>query len=424
MIKRMSQSFYYGWVIVFIAGFGVFFSGPGQTYSNSVYIDQYIADFGWSRSEVSGIYSIATFCAGILMFFVGRLIDQLGQRKMMVIVGTVLGLACFFNSFVSNIWMMAIGFFMIRLFGQGSMSLIPGTLVPQWFIVKRGRALSFMAIGSFASAAFFPVANAWMISRWDWQTSWQVWGCLLLFLFVPVVLLGVRNKPEDIGLVPDGKVEKQDQTSETIGTVIPVSEENWTLKEARKTVAFWAILICVGIPALVNTGITFHLLSILGENGLSPQIAATVLSLMAIVGFPISFASGFILEKVKTNLLVLLIFVIEIMLLLMLLVTKNFTFAIIFGILWGTAGGLERITFAIIWPNYFGRKYIGSIKGVAATIGVIASAFGPLPFGVGYDLFHSYTPVLLMTLLFPVIGIICASIAKKPEKATTANVAV
>ncbi|MCY8081592.1 MFS transporter, partial [Bacillus haynesii] len=191
--------FYYGWAIVLISALAVFFSGPGQTYSNSIFIDEYIQHFGWSRSEVSGIYSAATLCAGILMMFVGRFVDKLGQRKMMVVVGLVLGAACFFNSFAVNIWMVAAGFFLIRLFGQGSMTLLPNTLVPQWFIKKRGRAMSFMAVGSFASAALFPVLNAWMIEKWNWQFTWQVWGFLLVFFFVPLAFFCVRNQPEDIG---------------------------------------------------------------------------------------------------------------------------------------------------------------------------------------------------------------------------------
>nr|QRZ17229.1 hypothetical protein JUJ52_15805 [Virgibacillus sp. AGTR] len=105
----------------------------------------------------------------------------------------------------------------------------------------------------------------------------------------------------------------------------------------------------------------------------------------------------------------------------MLLVTTNVYVAFAFGVLWGIANGLERIGLNIIWPNYFGRKYIGSINGVGVTMGVLGSAFGPLPFGVGFDIFHSYTPVLLATLLFPLIGLFCALIAKKPEKSQLAN---
>lgn len=408
---------YYGWIIVFIGALGIFFSGPGQTYSNSIFIDAYIEDFGWSRSLVSSVYSIATLVAGLIMIFVGRFIDRFGQRVMMVVVGTLFAIACFWNSAVSTIWMLSIGFFAIRLLGQGSMSLIPNTLAAQWFVKKRGFAVSLMALGSFISAIVFPIINTWLIDTWDWRFAWQFWGILLLVIFVPVALLGVRNKPEDIGLEPDGPLKQKEELKPILGSaVVKEAEEDWTLQEAKKTRAFWAILICVGIPSMINTGITFHILSIFGSNDLSPGIAATVLSLMAMVGIPMSFVSGFITDRVQTNYLLLAIFIIEFILLLMLLITNNFFMAILFGIIWGTANGLERISLNVIWPNYFGRKYIGSINGVGVTMTVLGSSLGPLPFGVGFDLFHSYTPVLLASLIFPVIGMVCAILAKKPNK--------
>ena len=408
---------YYGWIIVFIGALGIFFSGPGQTYSNSIFIDAYIEGFGWSRSLVSSVYSIATLVAGLIMIFVGRFIDRFGQRVMMVVVGTLFAIACFWNSAVSTIWMLSIGFFAIRLLGQGSMSLIPNTLAAQWFVKKRGFAVSLMALGSFISAMVFPIINTWLIDTWDWRFAWQFWGILLLVIFVPVALLGVRNKPEDIGLEPDGPLKQKEELKPILGSaVVKEAEEDWTLQEAKKTRAFWAILICVGIPSMINTGITFHILSIFGSNDLSPGIAATVLSLMAMVGIPMSFVSGFITDRVQTNYLLLAIFIIEFILLLMLLITNNFFMAILFGIIWGTANGLERISLNVIWPNYFGRKYIGSINGVGVTMTVLGSSLGPLPFGVGFDLFHSYTPVLLASLIFPVIGMVCAILAKKPNK--------
>lgn len=112
--SRFFQTFYYGWFIVFIGGLGIFFSGPGQTYSNSAFIDEYIHDFGWSRTEVSSLYSGATLIAGLTLMFVGRFIDKYGQRFMMVTVGIVFALACFFNSMVTNMLMLGIGFFLVR----------------------------------------------------------------------------------------------------------------------------------------------------------------------------------------------------------------------------------------------------------------------------------------------------------------------
>jgi len=111
--------FFYGWVIVLIAALGMFFSGPGQTFTMSVFIDAYIRDFGWSRSLISSLYSFATLLSGLILFSVGRLVDRYGQRIMMTAVAALLGLACLWNSFITGPIMLFIGFFMLRLFGQG-----------------------------------------------------------------------------------------------------------------------------------------------------------------------------------------------------------------------------------------------------------------------------------------------------------------
>jgi len=413
--QPIMTSFYYGWVIVGMAALGVFFSGPGQTYSNSIFIDYYIRDFGWSRSLVSSIYSIATLASGILMFFVGRYIDKYGQRKMAVIVGTALAIACFWNSMVINVVMLFIGFFAIRLFGQGSMSLIPNTLVPQWFITKRGRAMSYVAIGGFIGSAAFPPLNAWMIDAWGWQSTWRIWGILLLVIFVPLAFFLIRNKPEEIGLLPDNR--KQPLVKSNIKETSDfVDEVSWTVKEAMKTRTFWLLLFCMAIPALVNTGLTFHLVSILGENNLSPKFAALILSLMAIIGFPVTLVAGYVLDKVKVNIVLACMFIGEILVIVVLLNVVNSPLAIIFGVIWGIMAGFERIVFGVIWPNYFGRKYIGSINGIAMTMGVIGSAFGPLPFGVSYDIFGGYTEILLIMMILPFLGSIAALLSKVPKK--------
>ncbi|MBP1940451.1 MFS transporter [Cytobacillus luteolus] len=402
--------FYYGWVIVMIGSMAVFFSGPGQTYSNAVFIDFYLADFGWNRSVISSIYSTATLCAGLLMMVVGRYIDKYGQRISMVFVSVALAFACLWNSMVTNIVMLFIGFFLIRLFGQGSMSLVPNTLIPQWFIEKRGRAFSLMAIGGFVSSALFPIVNLWMIEQWGWQFTWRVMGIVILMFFVPLAYFFVRNKPEDIGLLPDNKqiVTKSNEAD------IVIEEQSWTLAEAKKTRTFWLLLFCVTIPALVNTGLTFHLLSIFTESSLSPVLAATVLSLMAIIGFPISIFSGFLADKMQANYMLVIAFIGQILYILILLVSKSAILAISFGVLWGIVGGVERIALNVIWPNFFGRKYIGSIKGLAMSVMVIGSAFGPLPFGVFYDIFGGYNEILIVLLIFPVLGALAAFWAKKP----------
>ncbi|WP_051081156.1 hypothetical protein [Salsuginibacillus kocurii] len=72
-------SFFYGWIIVAVAALSAFFSGPGQTYTISVFIDAYIEHFDWSRTMISSIYSAATLLAGFSLFLIGRLVDKKGS---------------------------------------------------------------------------------------------------------------------------------------------------------------------------------------------------------------------------------------------------------------------------------------------------------------------------------------------------------
>ncbi|SDK30896.1 MFS transporter [Sediminibacillus albus] len=479
-LPLVNPPFFYGWIIVFVAGLSVFFSGPGQTYSISIFIDHYIADFDYSRSYVSGIYSTATLCAGFTLFLVGRLVDRFGQRAMMAVVASMLAVACFWNALLTGAIMMFIGIFLLRLFGQGSMTLLPNTLVPQWFRAKRGRALSLMTIGGFASPALFPPLNTWLIDQMGWRAAWVFWGILLVAVFVPLAILFVRNQPKDIGEVPDGdnrkarqrhwsfmdaartKVfwivlagllliisvwlinryswmsaitlwavivlvitpavslfvrylnKKRDDRSSPVNPNIEENEVNWTLKEAMRTRTFWFILFAVSVPALVNTGVTFHIVSIADGKGLSPETAALILSLMAIFGFPVSFIVGYLVDRISVHYILAVTFLGHIISLVILLFTNSAVMAIIFGVMWGIVNGFERITLSIVWPNYFGREHLGSIKGLAQTCMVVSSAFGPLPFGLFYDWFGGYQEILLVMLLLPVTAGILALFAPQP----------
>lgn len=418
----VNPPFFYGWIIVATAAMGLFFSGPGQTYAISVYINSYINELGWSRSLISTTYSMASLAAGLCMFFVGRLIDRYGQRVMSLTAGILLGVASLWNSFLLGpIWLF-FGFFMLRLFGQGAMTLIPSTLVPQWFIRKRGRALSLMAMGGFASAAFFPPFNVWLIETWGLAASWRIWGLLLILIFVPLSFYLIRNTPEVVGLEPDGiKISTSLNLTGTSDNQDKVKKEieienNWTLTQARNTRAFWLILIAAAIPALVNTGLTFHLLLILAEKGISAQVAALILSIMALIGIPSAILAGFILEKIKVNIVLAFVFFMEILVLGILFFTHSTAMAVFFGVFWGIAGGFERISIGVLWPNYYGRKHLGSITGVSSTAMIIGASLGPLPLGLAYDKFGSYSEVLFMLMLIPLIGIIFALLSPRPER--------
>ncbi|TCT12139.1 cyanate permease [Natranaerovirga pectinivora] len=410
----VATPFYYGWVIVFLAALGYFFSGPGQTYSISIFIDQYIGQFGWERSLVSLMYSLATICAGFVLFLIGRCIDKYKHRRMSIIIAILLGIACIWSSFVINPVMLFIGFFMLRLFGQGSMSLLSSTLVPQWFIKRRAFALSLMSLGMVTSAAVVPIINNFTIELWGWRVTWRVWAILLWVIYLPVAYIFLRNKPEDIGLLPDNL--KTDVSTEENRSQEDTMEISWTLNEAVKTRSFWLMLFNIAVPSMISTGIVFHFYSIIGENGLDRTVATLVLSTMAMVSFPVTFLAGYIVDKIKVQYVMVAMFIIELVGIIILINSRHIAIVLLFGITSGLVKGLNGVCVNYVWANYYGRKHLGSIKGASMTIGVIGSAFGPLPFGFAFDYFKGYKEILIVMMVFALLGIISALSAPKPIK--------
>lgn len=411
--KPIKTSFYYGWIVLIIAALSYFFSGPGQTYSISIFIDHYIDKFNWSRSLISSLYSMATLGSGLIMTGVGRYIDKLGQRKMLTIVPFVFGLACFWMSSIFNPIMIFIGFLFLRLLGQGSMTLIPQTLIPHWFKNKRGFALSIMGLGGVIASSLLPPLNNWMIGSLGLKFTWWFWGILLIFLMTPLGWFFIRNKPENIGLTPDG-VEKGDFRAKITPRVY-MSNDPWTLKQAMTTRAFWFMIYCIVVPSLVNTGLTFHMVSIVTEKGFSSGFAAYILSISAIIRLPITFLAGYLLDRIRVHILKAVNFFLLAGALFLILQADSKITLIIYALVHGVFMVFDNVSTGVLWPNYFGNKYLGSIRGFTMTAIVIGSSLGPLPFGIAYDHFGGYKEVMIITMILPILAIIAAFVSPPPE---------
>ena len=115
---------FFGWFVMLAGSFGLIMTSPGQTYGISVFIEHFITDLGVSRSLVSTYYAIGTLTGAAMLPFVGRRIDQQGPRSVVVVVAVLFGLACIYMGLVTGGLMLLFGFMLIRMLGQGSLSLV------------------------------------------------------------------------------------------------------------------------------------------------------------------------------------------------------------------------------------------------------------------------------------------------------------
>ena len=196
----INRRFFYGWVILAVAALGIFVSGPGQSHTFSVFLVHIQADLGLSATTVSSAYAFATLVAAFGLPWMGRLLDRIGPRRMLLGVSLLLGLACAaFGAAAGFLWL-AVGFAALRFLGQGSLMLTSSNMISHWFDRKRGFALGLMAMGFSASMAVHPPLSQWLIDTVGWREAWVWLGVSTWVLMMPPVLFLVHNRPEDLFL--------------------------------------------------------------------------------------------------------------------------------------------------------------------------------------------------------------------------------
>jgi MFS family permease len=352
---------YYGWVILLVSWLCIFASAPGQTYTIAVFVEPMIHDMGWSRNLVSGLYTAGSLMAAIGVLLIGWLFDRCGARITLTLVVSAFRGAIWWMSGVTEPFHLFVGFMALRTFGQGALPLVATTMVATWFVRTRGRASVLTAIASPASQATFPVLGHLLMTHVGWRDAWMyfawmVWGLLLL----PAMWL-VRRNPEAVGLQPNG-----DKTPRVDNLLLAWHDRavpaGWRLGEACQTRTFWLLLGSSASVSLVSTALTFHHVALFHSKGFDAALAAAVLSLMAPMALAGSMVSGFLTDRVPNRAVLASAVTLFVLALLWLLLLVSPWQALLYGGLVGFSQGLLMTLNIVIWPNYFERAHLGSIR--------------------------------------------------------------
>ena len=193
LVHRINARFFYGWVILFIAGAIIFASGAGQSHIFSVFIGPISRDLGITATAVASAYAFATLVASFGLPFMGRLVDRFGARGMGFWVALLLGFACFAFGAVGGPLTLALGFAALRFLGQGSMMMSASNMVAQWFSRRRGTAMSLMALGFSLSMAVHPPLAQWLTESFGWRQAWLWIGVSTWVLILPLMLFLART---------------------------------------------------------------------------------------------------------------------------------------------------------------------------------------------------------------------------------------
>jgi MFS family permease len=405
--------FYYGWVIVFLGAFTMFSTTPGQSDSFALFIDSFVKEFEWSRTFVSMLYSGATVLSGVLMFFVGRLVDRIGSKRVAILSAFILGAACLLLSFVISPMMLFAGFFLARLTGKGSLDLSSKMLAPNWFISRRAFAIMLVGLGGTLGGVLFPLLNNYLILTFGWRVAYRILAGGLWVLYIPVTLLFLVNRPEDVGMLPYQKPSSRDNARPEAAVLD--EEPSFRQSQAIRTSAFWILTYVVFQSSLVGTGAVLHFVSILETRGFSMTFAAAIMGIKPLIGLVTTILAGLVLDRIRRLHVVLAITCfMQVASFLLLAFLQSAAMAYLYAVLGGMAGGISIICIGVLKPNLFGRRYLGGILGVTAALNVVGSAIGPIIFGAAYDWLGGYREIIILASIMPLLAGILSFFVRQP----------
>ncbi|SDW92541.1 Major Facilitator Superfamily protein [Lutibacter oricola] len=419
IVKPKKVPFFYGYVVLFFGTIGIWASIPGQTVGVSVFTD-YVKDaLGLTRNEFSNAYMIGTFLSSFIVAKAGFWFDKFGARYVAFFATIVLGfslLLCsisveiseFVKSFLNNTsWLIpfcviTILFFFIRLSGQGILTMASRNMVMMWFDKHRGKVNSLSSIAISLGFSSSPIFISKLIDNNGWELSWQLMA-ISLFIFSLFILIFYKNKPEDYNLNPDGEEVKSVKENK------PTVTTNFTLKEAKKTRAFWVYGLILSFNSFFITGFTFHVISIFKSFSYTKTQAISIFLPISIIAVSVATLCNVLSDYIqhKIYLYIMLFCGCIASLGLLFLNYEIGVYLLIIGL--GVLGGLFSVVNAVTWPKYYGRKYLGSITGKIMSFLVLASAIAPTLFSYSFTYFGSYSYVSILLLTF-VVGLIIASL--------------
>jgi len=380
MSDKQENGLFYGWVIVAAASTIVALQwGCNQTYG--IFLTELCDDLGWSKTIVSGAYSMGFILGTILGVLAGRLNDKYGPRLMFVgsIVSVSSGLALM--STMNATWQLYLFYGFIVNVGLAFAWIPAVSTVAHWFMRKRGLALGIMHGGIGMAVLLMMPFVQFLIIRFGWRSSYIILASILLVLCLPVSRLMSLN-PSDKGLHPDGiplTIENEGNTS------LKSNTWNFTSTQAIKTKQFWMLFLLCAIFDL-SIGISIHLKAYVIGFGISEMTAATIMGLRsgayAIGTIIISKISDSIGRKIPLS---TSFFVMALMMFWLMKARQPWEFYL-FSIISGFAGGSYAL-FAAIVADWFGTESHGSIYGMIGidklAIIILATAF---LIGTGFSL--------------------------------------
>ncbi len=430
MIKREKfPKIFFGWWTVLAGGILALWGYGYQAYGISALFKPIASELGFSRTTTSVAASIGRFEGGVEAPVVGWMTDRFGPRWIVFCGIFIIGLALVLMYFINSLWAYYVVWGVLVGTGANIALSIPiDTAISNWFVKRRGTALSIKWVFSGLSGVLVLPLIAWLITVQGWRMTCVIGGLVMLVVGLPLAWFFLKQRrPEYYGLLPDGaktadEVEDVDKMIERgVQYAAEVEEVEFTVKQVFKTRVYWLLIAVNGVHSLIGSAINIHCIPFLTDIDIDPLMAAGTMVVMIGASIPARLAGGLVADRVKIGRLRFILggsYLLQTVGIAAFLLNPTVAMIYVWFILYGIGIGIAYPINPLLRARYFGRKAFGSIGGVTSMILTPFGVIAPIYAGWVYDTTGSYMTAFTLFAVLLVIATGLVVFAKPPKPPT------
>lgn len=380
-------SFMSTWWVVFAGAFAHAVSTGLAYFGLAAYFPSFEREFGWSRTAISGAFSMARVESGLLGPAEGYMTDRLGPRRVMYLGTVICALGFIGMSFVNSLPMLYVTIVVGIVLGSSVGFYIPvSVVVATLFRARRSLAFGIFRMGPGLSGLLVPVVGL-MIVWWGWRAASVASAVIIVAMGWPLARAIGGAYERGVGLVESPR----DTSTRGAAAKAPAPEISLSVKEVLRTRSFWFLAAVMGLRQMVTEGLSVHLVILLVDRGWAQEVAAGLLGVSALIGVPARLAFGWMGDFIeKRRLMIGLLGTLGASVLTMAMTDSSAWFMtglVMYSLCYGGLASLQEP----IRADYFGIRHFASIQGFSRMFVTAGSVMGPVSAGFFYDLTHSYT---------------------------------
>jgi len=378
-----SRGVFFGWWVMLASFIGMLFGTAAiLVFSLGVFIQPLQQEFGWTRAQISVAAAIIVWVSVLTQPIQGVLIDRYGVRRVVLpsipIFTVPLALLYFLPG---NIFVFYAAWIVITICGLALWNGSYNKVMAAWFDRRLGLAVGIVSAGQGAGAALVPALSQFLVSHFGWRLAYVGLAAVTLVVTLLFNALFLRDKPADLGLLPDGEKARAATTPSAI-------EAGYSFRDSVRLRPFWIMAVAFFLLGTMSTAIVTHQVPMLIDSGLTPQRAAFVASAFGISLIVGRLIAGVLLDWLFAPYVMMVTLLGPIAGLIMYAQGSPGDLAFLWSALIGFGVGAEFDVLGYLIPRYFGRQAFGKLYGVllsafqfgggigAAVLGVIRTAHG------------------------------------------------